>query len=261
MKFMILGCLSLSIVSICAFTSFCDLDTVAAEVNPAAGDPAISAVHNYIEQQTTEGRIQKDKASWKTSLPRFPKLDFSKDTTYVWKLETNLGVMEVEFLPATAPNHVSNFIYLTQLGFFNDLKFHRVITGFMAQGGCPQGSGRGGPGYKFAGEYSSSVKHDRGGLLSMANAGQGTDGSQFFLTFLPTPWLDGKHTIFGKMRSGDAVLKQFEARGSRAGTPSELLKIQKATIVVESKALVSPKKKSAEKKEPVTKPSPKKESR
>jgi cyclophilin family peptidyl-prolyl cis-trans isomerase len=129
--------------------------------------------------------------------------------------------------------HVTNFIYLSRLGFYDGLSFHRVITGFMAQGGCPLGTGTGGPGYQFAGEFSDTVKHNTGGLLSMANAGPGTDGSQFFLTFVPTQWLDGKHTIFGKVVEGKDVLKKLEDAGSKTGTPSEPLKIDKVTIKVD----------------------------
>lgn len=126
--------------------------------------------------------------------------------------------------------HVSSTIYLTQLGFYDDLKFHRVISGFMAQGGCPNGIGNGGPGYQYAGEYDPAVRHDRPGLLSMANAGPNTDGSQFFLTFVETPWLDGKHTIFGEVIDGMDVVKALEARGSESGQTTEPLLIQKATI-------------------------------
>jgi cyclophilin family peptidyl-prolyl cis-trans isomerase len=103
----------------------------------------------------------------------------------------------------------------------------------MAQGGDPTGTGMGGPGYKYAGEFSPSVKHDKGGLLSMANAGPGTDGSQFFLTFVATPWLDGKHSIFGEVVDGKDVLKALEAAGSQGGKTREPLLIQKAVIEVE----------------------------
>jgi cyclophilin family peptidyl-prolyl cis-trans isomerase len=128
--------------------------------------------------------------------------------------------------------HVTNFIYLTRLGFYDGLAFHRVITNFMAQGGCPFGTGTGGPGYNFDGEFSPSVKHNAGGMLSMANRGPGTDGSQFFLTFVATPWLDGKHTIFGKVVEGMDTLKKLEAAGSENGKTSEPLKIETVTIQV-----------------------------
>ena len=103
----------------------------------------------------------------------------------------------------------------------------------MAQGGCPLGRGTAGPGYEFGGEFSPHVKHDRPGLLSMANGGPNTDGSQFFLTFVPTPWLDGKHTIFGEVVEGMQTLEALEALGSRSGRTREILTIDKATIAVE----------------------------
>jgi peptidyl-prolyl cis-trans isomerase B (cyclophilin B) len=97
------------------------------------------------------------------------------------------------------PVTVANFVNLAQKGFYNNLKFHRVINDFMIQGGCPLGTGTGGPGYKFQDEFVPELKHDKPGILSMANAGPGTNGSQFFITHVPTPWLDGKHTVFGEV--------------------------------------------------------------
>ena len=126
--------------------------------------------------------------------------------------------------------HVTSTVYLTKLGFYDDVIFHRVINGFMAQGGDPLGIGRGGPGYQYAGEFSREVSHDRRGLLSMANRGPGTDGSQFFITFIPTPSLDGKHTIFGELISGKKTLAELEKRGSRSGATSERLLILRASI-------------------------------
>ena len=109
--------------------------------------------------------------------------------------------------------HVSSGIYLARLGYYDGLTFHRVIPRFMAQGGCPIGSGSGGPGYQFEGEFDAKVKHDKPGILSMANAGPGTDGSQFFLTFLPTPHLDGRHTVWGEVVDGKDTLKALEGKG------------------------------------------------
>jgi cyclophilin family peptidyl-prolyl cis-trans isomerase len=126
--------------------------------------------------------------------------------------------------------HVTSTIYLTRLGFYDGLSFHRVITGFMAQGGCPLGTGTGGPGYKYAGEFDPSVKHDAPGKLSMANSGPGTDGSQFFLTFVKTPWLDGKHTIFGEVIAGKKTLEKIEKLGQRNGRPRARVEIKKATV-------------------------------
>jgi peptidyl-prolyl cis-trans isomerase B (cyclophilin B) len=114
---------------------------------------------------------------------------------------TSRGPIQVELYPDKAPLTVANFVNLAKHGFYDGLIFHRVIPDFMIQGGCPEGSGRGGPGYRFEDETSNGLSHDRG-VLSMANAGPSTNGSQFFITHVSTPWLDGKHTVFGKVLSG-----------------------------------------------------------
>jgi peptidyl-prolyl cis-trans isomerase B (cyclophilin B) len=114
-------------------------------------------------------------------------------------IHTSKGDIHLRLLPDDAPTTVANFVNLSQRGFYDGLKFHRVIADFMIQGGCPRGTGTGGPGYKFEDECTPKLKHDKPGKLSMANAGPGTNGSQFFITHVPTPWLDGKHTIFGEV--------------------------------------------------------------
>ena len=194
-----------------------------------SNDAAIAAVEKFIADQ----KIDTTKSGWKTSLPKPEKVTFTAGKKYFWNLQTNKGAVKVLLLPDSAPMHVSSTIYLTKLGFYDALKFHRVITGFMAQGGDPLGTGTGGPGYKYDGEFGGTAKHDKPGKLSMANAGPGTDGSQFFLTFVPTPWLDGKHSIFGEVVDGLDVLKKLEAAGSQSGQTSEPLAIDKATITVE----------------------------
>jgi len=115
--------------------------------------------------------------------------------------DTDRGPIKVELYPDKAPLTVANFVNLARRGFYDGLSFHRVIPDFMIQGGCPEGSGRGGPGYKFEDEANNGVGHERG-VLSMANAGPNTNGSQFFITHVATPWLDGKHTVFGKVVDG-----------------------------------------------------------
>jgi peptidyl-prolyl cis-trans isomerase B (cyclophilin B) len=115
--------------------------------------------------------------------------------------DTSRGSITIELYPDKAPLTVANFVNLAQRGFYDGLNFHRVIPDFMIQGGCPEGSGRGGPGYRFEDETTNGVRHERG-VLSMANAGPSTNGSQFFITHVPTPWLDGKHTVFGKVTEG-----------------------------------------------------------
>ena len=115
--------------------------------------------------------------------------------------DTDRGPIKVELYPDKAPLTVANFVNLVRRGFYDGLNFHRVIPDFMVQGGCPEGSGRGGPGYKFEDEANNGVRHERG-VMSMANAGPNTNGSQFFITHVATPWLDGKHTVFGKVVEG-----------------------------------------------------------
>ena len=138
-------------------------------------------------------------------------------------LITSKGDIEITLTEDKTPNAVANFANLVQRGFYNGIKFHRVIPNFMIQGGDPEGTGRGGPGYTFEDEFNASLKHDGPGVLSMANAGPGTNGSQFFITHLATPWLDGKHTVFGKVTKGqdivnaitqDDTIKTIEIKGS-----------------------------------------------
>ena len=119
------------------------------------------------------------------------------------KIITNKGDININLFSEKTPLTVANFSNLASKGFYNDLTFHRVIDNFMIQGGCPIGTGVGGPGYQFEDEFVSELKHDSSGILSMANAGPGTNGSQFFITHIPTPHLDGNHTVFGKVCSDD----------------------------------------------------------
>jgi peptidyl-prolyl cis-trans isomerase B (cyclophilin B) len=183
-----------------------------------------------IDQMITAAKVDKSKPGWRTTLAKPAQATFDTARTYYARMATNKGPILIRLMPQTAPMHVTSFAYLSRLGYFDGLSFHRVIQGFMAQGGCPLGSGTGGPGYSFAGEFAPGMRHDRPGLLSMANAGPGTDGSQFFLTFVPTPWLDGKHTIFGEVVEGMETLKQLEAAGSADGRTSEPLTMEKVTI-------------------------------
>lgn len=114
-------------------------------------------------------------------------------------IKTNKGDISLRLFDDRTPVTVTNFVNLAKRGFYSGLKFHRVIKDFMIQGGCPHGTGTGGPGYKFQDEFVPALKHDKPGILSMANAGPNTNGSQFFITHVPTPWLDGKHTVFGEV--------------------------------------------------------------
>ena len=136
-----------------------------------------------------------------------PPLTINADAKYTATFKTAKGDIAVELFAKQVPNTVNNFVFLAREGFYDDTTFHRVIADFMAQGGDPEGTGRGGPGYQFADEFDASLRHDKPGVLSMANSGPSTNGSQFFITHVPTPHLDGKHSIFGQVTEGmDVVL-------------------------------------------------------
>ena len=142
-----------------------------------------------------------------------------------------MGTIKLELFANEAPITVQNFMKLCRNGFYDGLIFHRVIAGFMIQGGCPIGDGTGGPGYVIKDEFVTSLKHSTAGILSMANAGPNTGGSQFFITLAPTPWLDGKHTIFGKVTEGIDVLQSIgKVRTDNHDRPLEAVKITSAKI-------------------------------
>lgn len=135
-----------------------------------------------------------------------PAMQIDIDKTYLVKMETNRGALELELYPQYAPITVNNFVFLTEQGFYDGVSFHRVIDNFVIQGGDPTGTGRGGPGYRFEDELvGNPLKHETG-VISMANAGPNTNGSQFFITHAPQPHLDGKHTVFGKVVEGQDVI-------------------------------------------------------
>jgi peptidyl-prolyl cis-trans isomerase B (cyclophilin B) len=125
-------------------------------------------------------------------------------------ITTNRGVIRLKLEAEKVPNTVANFEKLASSGFYNKLKFHRVIADFMIQTGCPKGTGTGGPGYNFKDEFHKDLKHDGPGVLSMANAGPNTNGSQFFITHVATPWLDGKHSVFGRVIEGQNVVNAIK---------------------------------------------------
>ena len=158
-----------------------------------------------------------------------PEMQIDPKKKYKAHLKTDKGTMVVELFADKAPKTVNNFVFLAREGFYDGLIFHRVINDFMVQGGDPTGTGSGGPGYRFGDEFHPSLKHDKPGLLSMANAGPGTNGSQFFITHVPTPWLDNKHSIFGQVVEGMDVLMSIPARDP-ARTSASAVKILDVTI-------------------------------
>ncbi len=162
---------------------------------------------------------------WKTP----PEMQIDPKKKYKAHIETDKGTIVAELFADKAPKTVNNFVFLAREGFYDGTIFHRVINDFMAQGGDPTGTGTGGPGYRFGDEFHPSLKHSKAGMLSMANAGPGTNGSQFFITHVPTPWLDNKHTIFGQVVDGMDVLMSIPARDPNQRS-SPAVKINKVTI-------------------------------
>jgi peptidyl-prolyl cis-trans isomerase B (cyclophilin B) len=139
-----------------------------------------------------------------------PPMTIDTNKSYTATLDTSRGRIVCELFPKDAPKTVNNFVFLARDGFYNGTKFHRVISDFMIQGGDPTGTGRGGPGYKFEDEVANNPKKHAVGSLSMANAGPNTNGSQFFITHVVTDWLNGKHTVFGQVISGQEVVNSVQ---------------------------------------------------
>jgi cyclophilin family peptidyl-prolyl cis-trans isomerase len=158
---------------------------------------------------------------WSTS----PSLSIDPQNSYTAIFHTEKGDIKVRLHADKVPKTVNNFVFLSRQGFYDNTSFHRVIKDFMAQGGDPTGTGSGGPGYRFPDEFHPKLRHDKPGILSMANAGPGTNGSQFFITHVPTPWLDNKHSVFGEVIEGlDVLLSIPERDPIRAKGPGALLK-------------------------------------
>jgi cyclophilin family peptidyl-prolyl cis-trans isomerase len=144
-----------------------------------------------------------------------PEMTIDPTKSYTATLHTDKGDIVIGLYADKTPVTVNNFVFLAHQGFYDGTIFHRVIADFMAQGGDPTGTGRGGPGYDFKDEFHPKLRHDRPGVLSMANAGPNTNGSQFFITHVPTPWLDNKHSVFGQVTQGLDVLMSIPPRDPR----------------------------------------------
>src|SRR5438309_9655706 len=139
-----------------------------------------------------------------------PEMAIDPNKSYTATFDTSRGTIVCDLFAKDAPNTVNNFVFLAREGFYDGIKFHRVIPNFMVQGGDPTGTGSGGPGYKFADEVKNNPRKHQKGSLSMANAGPNTNGSQFFITHIATDWLDGKHTVFGQVRVGQGVVDSIQ---------------------------------------------------
>ena len=143
---------------------------------------------------------------------RPPEMALDPDKDYRANLHTEKGTVRIRLFAEEAPETVNNFVFLAREGYFDGTTFHRVIEGFMAQGGDPTGTGAGGPGYSIPDEFHPSLRHDRPGMLSMANRGPNTGGSQFFITHVATPWLDDRHAVFGEVVEGMEVVNAIRER-------------------------------------------------
>lgn len=161
---------------------------------------------------------------WKTP----PAMEIDPKKKYTARMETDKGTIVIELFADKAPKTVNNFVFLSRQGYYEGIIFHRVIADFMAQGGDPTGIGSGGPGYKFEDEFHPSLRHNKRGILSMANAGPGTNGSQFFITHRATPHLDDKHSVFGQVIEGEDVLMSIPPRdpGNRNAPAVKIVRIE-----------------------------------
>ena len=191
------------------------------------GVDALAAIDAYI----AEHPVDESDPTWRLHVPKPPFVAFDPEQQYYWSLHTSEGLIKIRLFADTAPRHVSSTIYLTRLGFYTNLPFHRIIPGFMMQGGDPLGTGLGGPGFRYGGELRSRKSHKRFGTVSMANAGPRTDGSQFFILFKAAPNLDGKHTIFGEVVEGGGTVRSIERYGSESGEPKKPILLLRADIL------------------------------
>jgi peptidyl-prolyl cis-trans isomerase B (cyclophilin B) len=196
---------------------------------PRAGpsSPSPSPTANPV---ACKGRVPAAADKEKPMFEKQPKMQIDRSKDYAAIMKTSCGTIELELYADQTPVTVNSFVFLAREGFFDGLTFHRIIPDFVLQGGDPEGTGSGGPGYQFEDEIVKSLKFDRPGLLAMANSGPDTNGSQFFITTGEPKHLNGKHTIFGEVTEGMKVVKEIEKRGTSAGSPTETVYIEKVTI-------------------------------
>ena len=196
---------------------------------PFAHPPVLEVVDAYI----AEHPVDFSDPGWKTHVPRPPRVIFDPSRHYYWFLHTSEGALKIELKPKWAPRRVAATIYLTELGFYDGLVFHRIIPKFMAQGGDPLGNGTGGPGFNYPTETHRKARHSKRGVVSTANSGPRSEGSQFFIIFDAAEGLDRKHTVFGQVVEGLGTLRSLENYGSESGEPRKVVIIKRAEIRVD----------------------------
>jgi cyclophilin family peptidyl-prolyl cis-trans isomerase len=205
-------------------------DGTTLQAGPTPGPTSSPSPSPEALQVACEARKPKAAKEEKSMFDQAPKMEIDPNKDYTAVMKTSCGTIELELFAKDTPTTVNNFVFLARQGFYDGLTFHRVIPGFVAQGGDPAGDGTGGPGYQFEDEIVDKLKFDEPGLLAMANSGENTNGSQFFITTGEPTHLNGLHTIFGRVAKGMGAVKEIEALGTEAGTPTATIYIDKLTI-------------------------------
>jgi peptidyl-prolyl cis-trans isomerase B (cyclophilin B) len=203
---------SLSFLAILLYSSLCFSGCSSTPSDTSSAAAVVGATATAITQAPTEPieAVETSTATVTVAAPEPVLVEPARVKDVRIIMHTSEGAIEATLLATKTPLTVANFLNLAQRGYYDGLSFHRVIPNFMIQGGDPTGTGRGGPGYRFEDEIHPALRHTRGGLFSMANAGPGTNGSQFFITHTATPWLDGKHSVFGKVTQGQTVVDTIQ---------------------------------------------------
>jgi peptidyl-prolyl cis-trans isomerase B (cyclophilin B) len=204
-----------------------DEEAPAASSSPSPSTPSPSSP---AEPAACNARVPPAAEEEKPMFDKPPTMQIDQAKDYTAVMKTSCGTIELQLFADQTPVTVNSFVFLAEQGFFDGLTFHRIIPDFVLQGGDPEGTGSGGPGYQFEDEIVKSLKFDRPGLLAMANSGPGTNGSQFFITTGQPKHLNGMHTIFGEVTEGMDVVKEIESFGTSAGSPTETVYIEKLTI-------------------------------
>ena len=201
---------------------------------PAVEDPtpgvAYVPVLEIIDAYSDDHPIDFENPQWKLRVPRPPIVKFDPSRHYYWYLHTTEGVLKIELKPQWAPRRVAAILYLTKLGFYNGLTFHRIIPKFMVQGGDPLGTGGGGPGFLYPSEIHRKARHSKRGVVAMANFGPRSEGSQFYILLDEADHLDGRHTVFGQVVGGLGTLRSLEGYGSESGKPRKVVSINRAEV-------------------------------